>query len=328
MTEPHVFISYRRDDTAGYARALHDALARRWGEQRVFMDVDDIAAGDAFADVIGQEVGNARVLLVLIGPRWRGERADGTVRLHEPEDFVRREVAAGLARGMRVVPLLLDGATMPAPDQLPEALKPLAGRNAVVIGATSFAADVARLADDLGAPQAPASTPTTSATRRVWLAGAAGVLALAAAAFVVVRLRPQVAPAAASTPPSASTPTSTSTSPARATVNGDWEAAVVYDWPNAHYTERFRFGGEGTQLQGSASFLGVPRGIVDASVAGDELRFTTRSREVGSTSSEPLHRYSGRLVGEEIRFVMQTEGSSSTHVPVAFIARRLAASRP
>jgi TIR domain len=315
LAEPQVFISYRRDDTAGYARALHDALARRWGEERVFVDVDDIGAGEAFADVIGQEVGNARVLLVLIGPRWRGERADGTVRLHEPEDFVRREVAAGLARGMRVVPLLLDGATMPAPDLLPEELKPLTGRNAVVIGATSFAADVERLADNIGAPKAPASTAKATSTRRVWFAGAAGVLALAAAAFMVIKQRPQAV--------RATTSMSTSITPSpRAAINGEWEAAVVYDWPNARYTERFRFSGEGTQLHGSASFLRVPRGIVEASLAGDELRFTIRTSEVGSTSREPLHRYSGRLVADEIRFVMQTEGGSSAHVPVEFIARR------
>ena len=105
--------------SAGYARAVYDELARHFGAERVFIDVDDIRAGQAFTDVIERAVGESEVLLVLIGKRWLGERADGPPRIGDPGDFVALEVAAGLAKGMSVIPLLLDGATMPSAAQLP-----------------------------------------------------------------------------------------------------------------------------------------------------------------------------------------------------------------
>jgi len=36
-----------------------------------------------------------------------------------------------------------------------------------------------------------------------------------------------------------------------------------------------------------------------------------------------VHRYRGRRVGDELRFVMQTEGGASAHLPVEFVARRI-----
>ena len=114
---------------------------------------------------------------------------------------------------------------------------------------------------------------------------------------------------------------------ARADVNGTWQAEVNYDWPNARFLERFSFGGEAAELQGSASFLGVARGILEGSTDATGLRFLTRSAEIGTgtgagASVETIHRYRGRRVGDELRVVMQTEGGSTVHVPVEFVARR------
>lgn len=75
-----IFLSDRRDDTAGYARALNDVLARAFAADRVVIGVDDITAGQAFDDRINQAIGQARVLLVLIGPRWLAPQADGMPR--------------------------------------------------------------------------------------------------------------------------------------------------------------------------------------------------------------------------------------------------------
>lgn len=74
MPSPRIFLSYRRDDAAGYARALCDGLAQRFGADSVFIDVDDIGAGQPFGTVIQQAMAESKVLLVLIGKRWRGER--------------------------------------------------------------------------------------------------------------------------------------------------------------------------------------------------------------------------------------------------------------
>jgi hypothetical protein len=89
------------------------------------------------------------------------------------------------------------------------------------------------------------------------------------------------------------------------------------------------FAGEGAALHGSASFLGVARGVLEGGVDGAQLRFVTRTNELGGAADAALvHRYRAQLVGDELRFVMQTEGGSSSHVPVEFVARRAAASGP
>ncbi len=328
MPPAQIFISYRRDDTAGYARALYDALAREFGDQRVFIDVDDIGAGQPFGEVIEQQMGQSAVLLVLIGQRWWGEREGQPPRLHDPADLVRREVARGLALGMQVIPLLFDAAAMPGAAQLPAELAPLAARNALEISHTRFAADMARLLatlrSSLGASASPSPANRGAATTRRawwWLPIA---LALAAAVLVLVWLGlASKPPAQAITQPGAG---SSATPSLRAAVNGVWQAEVNYDWPNAHYTERFNFSGEGAELHGSASFLRVARGLLEGRVSADGLQFVTRTQETtGSGVADTVHRYQGRSVGDELHFVMQTEGGSSVHQPVAFVARRAAA---
>ena len=156
----------------------------------------------------------------------------------------------------------------------------------------------------MSAPAAPARS------RRAawgWLAGAA-LVAVATLAGVFWQLR---------------APSHQDERPARASINGGWQAEVNYDWPDARYVERFDFKGEAGELHGSASFLGVARGVLEGAVEPDGLRFVTRTSEVGTggNSAETVHRYRGRWVGGEIRFVMQTEGGASAHVPVEFVAR-------
>lgn len=111
---------------------------------------------------------------------------------------------------------------------------------------------------------------------------------------------------------------------ARAAINGDWVADVIYDWPNAKHMETFSLSGTGGELRGIASFLGVKRGIVEGKTQGGRVEFLIKSREgVGDAGKDVEHRYTGTLVGDEIRFVMQTDGSVSPHVPVEFVAHRL-----
>ena len=158
MQQPQIFISYRRDDAAGYARAINDELVRCFGAERVFIDVDDINAGQPFSENIQRSVGDSAVLLALIGKRWRGERDGAAPRIFETGDFVRQEVAAGLAKGLRVIPVLLDGVAMPDPAQLPPDLGALAGRNALELDNTRFAADMERLVREVRGA-APSRSP-------------------------------------------------------------------------------------------------------------------------------------------------------------------------
>lgn len=315
MPQPQIFISYRRDDAAGYARALNDELTRCFGAERVFIDVDDINAGQPFSDVIQRSVGDSAVLLALIGKRWRGEREGAPPRLFDAGDFVRLEVAAGLAKGLRVIPVLLDGTPMPEPAQLPPELRALAGRNALELDNSRFAADLAHLVSQVRGALGDAAPLPARRAFATWALVAAAVVIAAAVALWQSR-----------SPPPAASEASAAAPAAHASVSGQWQAEVDYDWPGAHYVERFVLSSEGDELHGSASFLGVARGVLEGRVAGDGVSFVTRTSELAGAGdgSAIVHRYRGRVVGDEIRFVMQTEGGSSAHVPVEFVARRAA----
>ncbi|GAA1286929.1 TIR domain-containing protein [Saccharothrix xinjiangensis] len=145
-----VFLSYRRADTRHLVGRLADRLVERFGEDRVFCDVDSIAAGEDFAEVVEREVNACTVLLAVIGPGWL-DAADGQRRrrLDDGDDLVAFEVRTALARGIRVIPVLVDGASMPPADRLPAGLAPLAGRNAVTMTHESFRSDFHRLATRL-----------------------------------------------------------------------------------------------------------------------------------------------------------------------------------
>ena len=166
-----VFISYRRQETSGLAGRLYDRLAAHLGEDQVFMDVDTIALGVDFAEVITQAVSTCQVLLAVIGPQWLsvGDK-EGRRRLDDPDDIVRLEIAAALERDIRVIPILVEGAVMPGRDELPKNLASLARRNALSVRHESFRADADRLLAAIEpilrpASQAPvASGPTRPVT--------------------------------------------------------------------------------------------------------------------------------------------------------------------
>ena len=125
-----LFISYRRDDSAGHAGRVHDRLQQEFGRDLLFMDVDSIPLGVNFSKVIGDEVAKCNTLLAVIGPGWLDARDEkGNRRLENPDDFVRIEIGTALKRGIRVIPILLDGTRVPKVDQLPDDLKELALRN-------------------------------------------------------------------------------------------------------------------------------------------------------------------------------------------------------
>jgi glycerophosphoryl diester phosphodiesterase len=135
-----VFISYRRQETAWPARQLYDVLVAELGADRVFKDVDNIEPGDDFVERIQSAVGSCQVLLALIGPQWLTiTDATGARRLDDPADFVRLEVETALSRDdVRVIPILVDNAKMPTPQELPKGLAALTRRQAVEINPVNF----------------------------------------------------------------------------------------------------------------------------------------------------------------------------------------------
>jgi PASTA domain/TIR domain len=127
-----IFVSYRRDDSEGEAGRLFDDLVAVFGEHSVFMDVAAIEVGRDFRKAIDDSVATCGVLLAVIGKEWTDAKNEaGQRRLDDPSDFVRLETASALRRDIPVVPVLVHGAKMPRPEQLPEDLKELAYRNGV-----------------------------------------------------------------------------------------------------------------------------------------------------------------------------------------------------
>src|SRR5690349_21693579 len=145
---PGVFISYRRELDAGWAPWLYDKLSDQFGANRIFMDLDSIAAGDDFVEVITRSVASCRVLIALIGKDWTAAvDAAGRRRLDDPADFVRLEIETALRHGIRVIPLLIGGATMPAPAELPASLAPIAHRQALTLTGTHRRYDAEHLVE-------------------------------------------------------------------------------------------------------------------------------------------------------------------------------------
>jgi hypothetical protein len=133
-----VFISYRRADTANQAGWLADRLAAHFGRAQVVRDVDSIQLGNDFAEVIAAAVTSCDVLLALIGHQWLAAAAG-------PADFVGVEIESALTRGIQVIPVLVDGARMPAAAELPPSLAGLAQPPPLSLGAANPEADVSRL---------------------------------------------------------------------------------------------------------------------------------------------------------------------------------------
>jgi hypothetical protein len=171
---PRILISYRRDDSSGYAGRLFDRLTTALGPQAVFLDIDGIASGADFVDAIQKAVASSHVLIAVIGRNWLDIRDDaGKRRLDDPGDFVRLEITTALQRGILVIPALVQDARMPREQDLPRDLNALARKQAIEISDTRFNEDVERLLDDIrasgalpGYDAAPGGGPDVAEGRR------------------------------------------------------------------------------------------------------------------------------------------------------------------
>src|SRR5262249_27010977 len=143
-----IFISYRREDSSGHVLALIPPLRQRFGARRIFKDTDSIAPGQDFLKVIQRELETCAVLVAVIGREWLTVQEPRLKcrRLEAPNDFLRLEVASALKdERILVIPALVDKATMPAAEDLPVDLQPLARRNAIELSDVRWDSDVERL---------------------------------------------------------------------------------------------------------------------------------------------------------------------------------------
>lgn len=140
-----IFIGYRRQDSQGFAGRVADDLIDHFGSACIFRD-DDIPEGADFTQVLDQALSGCSILIAVIGPHWlKVQDGQGRPRLFLPDDWVRREIEVALVRGIRVLPILVGNATMPAAQELPETLQPIAKIQAVSLSDRRWEQDLKRL---------------------------------------------------------------------------------------------------------------------------------------------------------------------------------------
>ncbi len=150
MDNHSVFISYRRADATGMAGRLAETLENLLGAACVFRDADDIPPGDDFDQVLNSQLAAAQAVVVLIGRKWLPE-INARLTRADP-DYVRIEIATALRLRKRIIPVLLEGAELPAAESLPDDLRPLLRHQALSMREEAWAQDVGRLADAIGRP--------------------------------------------------------------------------------------------------------------------------------------------------------------------------------
>lgn len=295
---PSLFVSYRRDDSAGFAGRLTDALEQRLGVGSVFRDVDDIRPGADFELAIEHSLRQVEAVLVVIGPGWLAASRDGERRLDRADDYVRREIECALASGKPVVPVLVGGATMPAVEALPPSLRGLANRHALSLGDASWAADLQRLHAAL---EQWLAVPAPRRRRWPATAAAAALAGTLAAAWLW----------------------SGSSGPGPQSMQGVWEADVSYPW-NVELRERFDLVADGDTVEGSASFLGVPRLIEEANWRDGRLRFATRAESIagGDAVQGMVQHYEAWVDGDALHVRLQIQRGGSVDAPLEFVAVR------
>jgi hypothetical protein len=213
-----VFISYRREDSSGYAGRLYDALRGRLGVYRVFRDIDTIKPGDDFSTVIENSIASCGFLVAIIGKQWLNAATGESRRLDDPKDFVRREIAAALTQGVRVIPVLVQGANMPKAEYLPEEIRPLANIQAIEISDARWDHDVTELIRALKADE--------NLKRYVYFAVA--IITLVLLAWWVIKLNKTPAPAEPVNPTEASSPQESVDQPAGAEIRGNASASTPF----------------------------------------------------------------------------------------------------
>lgn len=194
---PKIFIAYRRSENVAHAGRLYADLLKSFPKKNIFFDIGTLRGGDEFPEKIEKTIQTCEALIAVIGRNWLTINKGDTRRIDDPKDFVRREIAAALNRKIVVIPVLVQDATMPTEDDLPDEIKKLAHRSALLLSDHRWDYDVGLLVDCLKG-LAPLPLPVKVFPWRKLGLTAAGIVALVlgvwAAATLLPSSQPQVDP--------------------------------------------------------------------------------------------------------------------------------------
>ena len=242
-----VFLSYRREDSAGYAGRLAEHLGSDIGHEHVFMDVQDIVPGQDFAQAIENTISACQAVIVVIGPRWVADLKQRGGR----DDFVLHEVSVALRRDVTVIPVLVGGATMPSAAELPENISTLSRRQALEIHDARFEDDAKLLVQALR--RVPGFSRALVSPRRRMLARiVAGAVLVIAASIGIARWK----------------------QPARIDVSGAWIAEMKK--PNqSPFVVRLDLAAADGTLTGSVAYPTGDGTIQAGTIRSNQLAFFT-----------------------------------------------------
>ncbi|MFI1203059.1 toll/interleukin-1 receptor domain-containing protein (plasmid) [Streptomyces sp. BHT-5-2] len=97
-----VFLNYRTGDGEKTAALIDQELSRRFGRKSIFRASKSIAPGAAYPESLLTALRRSSLFLAVVGPDWTNFQH----RLHDPEDWVRKEIEEAFACGLPVVPVL------------------------------------------------------------------------------------------------------------------------------------------------------------------------------------------------------------------------------
>ncbi len=130
---PKIVLSYRRADTGAITGRIDDRLVEQYGREQIFRDIDNIPIGSDFRTVISDTMQGCDVVLAIVGPDWIGRLTDGHTRIENDDDVVRAEIELAMQARVTIMPVLIDGATMPNASELPDAIKKFSNINAAFV---------------------------------------------------------------------------------------------------------------------------------------------------------------------------------------------------
>jgi hypothetical protein len=138
-----IFISYRREGGGIFAGILYDGLCRYYSADKIFKDVNSLTAGSDFVKTISAAMQSSDILVVVIDKYWMRSKIDPNEnKLFQKKDYVHFEIREAMNNNLKLVPVLIDGASMPRESELPEDIAVFSKSHAFRIKHESISSDL------------------------------------------------------------------------------------------------------------------------------------------------------------------------------------------